>query len=200
MPFGRTSGSHERIEANNCVRIPDGTREFQIVDVWLYSVVEKTAVSDRTGQEYTKRKYTAEITNDQDCQIKLSLVKRPDIVISDTLRVYLGQKSKFAKLVEALIGVAPGTDLEKYLMAGKSELDTKATSKELRESLVGTHVLCSTKYNEETGYVRVSSYTAKPEEDDDLGGIPPQEKQRQTTASTASQSGFEEEIEDEIPF
>jgi hypothetical protein len=172
MPFGMTNEPRERIEANNEVKL-NGTYEFEIVDAWFYSVTEVTKTSPRTGKEYTARQYTADLTNDQDVQFKLRLVKRPDIVVSDTLRCYVGKKSRFAQLISSLIEVEPGDDLIKYLMAGKDVLDVKETSKLLRADLLGSRVLCTMLYNADTGYTRVKAYTATPQDEgDDLAAIP----------------------------
>lgn len=207
MPFGMTGEPRERIESSNQVPL-NGTFEFEIVDVFLYNIIEKTATSKRTGKEYTKREYTADPTNDQDCQFKLRLVKRPDIVVSDTLRVYVGSKSKFSKLITSLIEVEPGDDLIAYLMAGKDTLDVKATSKLLRGDLVGTRVLCTMECND-SGYTRVKAYTAVPQagDDDGLAAIPLQrnpqlQKEPQTAAQRASEAheGPSWDDLDEIPF
>ena len=211
MPFGRTGEHRERIDANNEVPL-SGTYEFEIVDAWFYSVIEETKVSQRTGKEYTARKYTADLTDNQDVQLKLRLVKRPDIVVSDTLRVYLGKKSKFAQLMQSLISVEPGDALYEYLMAGKSELDAKATSALLRGDIVGLKTLCAMSFNADTGYTRVKSYVATPEEGSDgLESIPLQknpglQKEPLTPAQQASEAHDDGDpisfdgLEADVPF
>jgi len=214
MPFGMTGEARERIESNNEVKL-NGTYEFEIVDCWFHNIIEETKTSKRTGKEYTARSYTAEPSNDQDVQFKLRLVKRPDIVVSDTQRVYVGKKAKFAQLVSSLIEVEPGDDLVAYLLpdGGHSPGEpltadqAKAISKRLRGDLVGSRVLCTMAYDDNTGYTRVKAYTATPQDEGDgLASIPLQknpqlQKEPLTEAQQASEADGDLSFDGlEVPF
>lgn len=198
MPFGQST--HERVESNNNIEIPDGTREFEIADAWFYNIKEVPAVSKRTGEKYTKREYTPDQTNDQDVQIKLRLVKRPDIVISDTLRAYVGKKSKFAQLMYGLTGVEPGNTLVTFLTDGQ-EFDAKKVSAKIRKEIVGKRVLCTTIFNADSGYVRVKAYTQTPHDsEDDLASVPLQRNPQFQSQQQTDEQRASEAYEDDDPL
>lgn len=209
MPFGNDGTSRERVEANNKVAIPDGTRPGDVADIWLYNIEEV----NENGR--TRRKYSPHPSHEQDCEVKVRFDARPDIVLSRTFPVYPGDKAKFAQFIRGLYGFKSRDELIDYLMpeghpSGEplSADEAKAITKKLRHDFIGKKVLITTKRKEGSEYTNVDNIGPRPVmEGDDLAAIPMQRNpglsdKPQTAAQQASEAheGPSWDDLDEIPF
>lgn len=202
-PFGNDSST--RIEANNKVKIKNGTREATIVDIWCYNCIEVT----EDGR--TRRQYTKEDSNDQDVEIKVRIpIKLRDRVVEPvlrkTMRAYIGPKSAFGKLCQGVLGIEPGTPLIDWLLEGIEKNgsapltadEAKKITAKLRKAFVGREVFATTERKDDSEYTNISTITAKPgaesfeEEEEEDDGFDPNEAPPPDNTGDA--------FEDEIPF
>jgi hypothetical protein len=204
-----------RIEANNKIPLKNGTYPVEIVDVFLYNVFEEES-TNRHGGKYNRRRYTQDDSEDQDVQIKVSLEKRPSIILKTDFRVYISGNSKFAKLIEGLLDIEPGEALCAYLLddiakPGSLTSDqARQVSQRLGNDLIGMKALITTDYNQDSGYVNIKSITPLPtpsSADDDLFITPRQSKDHKTARNTPGSRPGDEDYNfegltqpDEVPF